>query len=572
MKNKTFSFKNITKYFTIFKGVKLPWILIICALGSSIVMSFAQIRVATMTADIIDATQYAVNGSALASYIGAAAVSAAFTVVSTYFTRKMEETVSLRIRVKLWNKIIRLPAEYYDKDNGNELVSRVTSDASQPALLFTLAVSCIVCIVTSVQAFRQLFDYNVILARYSLLIIPITLVFAVLYSILQFKLGVYYTKTFACSLGYLAEHVRNFRLIKSSVTEKSESVKGNKTFKDMYKADFLNWLLVAGYQISSSVFSIMFIVIVFVVGGRLVQKGEVTIGDLTGFYMITGIVSLQLMQLFMNVGSVWSTFGNMQKISTVMDTQTEKTEGDSVAAGSEDIVFENVTFAYDERDVLNGVTVRIPKGKVTAVIGGNGAGKSTLFKLLTRLYEPKNGEIRFADKNIAEYELAGWRDKFAVVLQKDPLIGGTVRENITYGLDREVSEEELISVAKKANCYDIICEKPNGFDEDVGLSGSNFSGGQSQCISIARAMLRNSDYLLLDEATSNLDVVSEAAVTGAMEELMKNKTTVMIAHNYAATRNADYIIVMKDGVIEAQGTPEELLETNEYYQMFSKIS
>ena len=218
----------------------------------------------------------------------------------------------------------------------------------------------------------------------------------------------------------------------------------------------------------------------------------------------------------------------------------------------------------------DGRPILLYPGKATAIIGGNGAGKSTLFKLLTRLYEPKSGAIRFGGDNIADFALTGWRDRFAYVFQKDPLIGGTVRENITYGLDREVSEEELIAAAKKANCYDCIMAKPGGFDEDVGLGGSNFSGGQGQCISIARAMLRDADYLLLDEATSNLDVVSDAAVTEAMDHLMEGRTTIMIAHNFAATRNADYIIVMKDGTVEAAGTPEELQETNEYYRMFSK--
>ena len=120
------------------------------------------------------------------------------------------------------------------------------------------------------------------------------------------------------------------------------------------------------------------------------------------------------------------------------------------------------------------------------------------------------------------------------------------------------------------SCSTPARQQPGGFDEDVGLGGSNFSGGQAQCISIARAMLRDADYLLLDEATSNLDVVSEAAVTEAMDHLMEGRTTIMIAHNFAATRNADYIIVMKDGMVEAAGTPEELQETNEYYRMFSK--
>ena len=211
--------------------------------------------------------------------------------------------------------------------------------------------------------------------------------------------------------------------------------------------------------------------------------------------MITGIVSLQLMQFFMNVGSVSGTFGTMKKIAQIMDTDSEPDGGEPVPEVCADIEFDNVSFAYaGGQDVIKNLSVKIPMGKVTAVIGG------------------------------------------------------TVRENIAYGLDCEVSDEELAETARRAN----------------------FSGGQGQCISIARAMLRNADYLLLDEATSNLDVVSEAEVTGAMDELMRDKTTIMIAHNYAATRNADYIIVMKDGAVEAAGTPDELLKTNEYYRMFVK--
>lgn len=571
MKNKSFSIKNLTRYFSILKGVKLPWILMLLTLVFSIAMMNSEIQVATMTANIIDASQNAINGKELMAYIGMALLVAAFSITSVYFTRRMEETITLRVRTKLWNKIMSMPTKYYDEDNGDELISRITSDASAPASLFTTMISCVVCIVTTIQAFKQLFEYNATLAKYSLIIIPLTLVFCVIYGILQFKLGVYSTVTLAGSLGYLVEHVRNFRLIKSAVAEKFEAEKGTKTFKRMYISEFLSWLIVAGYQLSSSLFSIMFIVIVFVIGGQLIPKGEATIGDLTGFYMITGVVSLQLMQFFMDIGSVAGTFGTMKKIAEISDSQPEKAEGEDMPQLCSSIIFDKVEFAYnEEREVLKNVSFKIPMGKVTAIIGGNGAGKSTVFKLITRLYEPKSGEIRFGDEDIANYELKQWRDKFSYVFQSDPLISGSVRENILYGLDREVSQEELTEVAKKANCYDCIMEKPNGFDEDVGLGGSNFSGGQGQCISIARAMLRDGDYLLLDEATSNLDVMSEALVTQAMDNLMKNKTTVMIAHNYAATKNADHIIVMRDGQVEAEGSPKELLESNEYYQMFVK--
>lgn len=573
MKKKTFSAKSFTRYFTVLRGVKLPWFLILMSFAFSVGMMDAELQVATMTADIIDASQNAINGAKLVSYLSMAVVAAAFTIASTYFIRKMEEVITLRVRIKLWSKIMHLPTRFYDLDNGNELVSRVTSDASAPASIFTLAVSCVTCVVTTVQAFIQLFDYHRTLAVYSLLIIPLTMLLCALFAVLQFKLGVYSTTTMAGSLGYLAERVRNFRLIKSAVAEKLEAAKGNQTFRRMYFSDFLNWLVVSGYQLANSLFSIMFIVIVFVIGGQLLPSGEVSIGDLTSFYMITGIVSIQLMQFFMNAGSVASIFGTTKKIAQIMDTESEPEGGQAVPPLCTDIVFDDVSFSYSaEREVLHNVSLRIPAGKVTAIIGGNGAGKSTLFKLISRLYEPTDGCIRFGSDDISTYDLTQWRDRFSYVFQKEPLIGGTVRENLVYGLDRQVTDEELIDVVKKAGCYDCIMEKSHGFDEDVGLGGSNFSGGQGQCIAIARAMLRDADFLLLDEATSNLDVVSEAAVTEAMGQLMENRTTIMIAHSYAATRNADYVVVMKEGAVEAAGTPEALLETNAYYQLFSKTT
>ncbi len=571
MKRKHSSEKQKLNYFAVLKGVKLPWLLILLSTVFSLIMMRAELQVATLTADIIDVSQKAINGSKLVTYISMAVISAVGTILSNYFTRRMEETVTLRVRMKLWDKIMHLPTRYYDQDSGDQLVSRVTSDAEAPSSLFTTAVSCVVCVVTSVQAFRQLFAYHEKLAAFSLLIIPLTLAISIGIGILQFKLSVYATTTMAGSTGYLAERVRNFRLIKSAVAEKLESTQGKWNFKEMYKADFFNWMVVAVYQLSSDIFSIFFIVIVFVMGGQLVAKGEVTIGDLTGFYMITGIVSLQLMQFFMNVGSIFGTFGTMKKITQVTETDAEKKGGKEVPQICADIVFDHVDFAYnEEREILKDISVRIPMSKVTAIIGGNGAGKSTVFKLLTRLYEPTSGKIEFHEDNIADYNVTQWRDRFAYVFQKNPLVSGTVRENLTYGLDREVSDEELIEVTKKANCYDCIMSKPEGFNEDVGLDGSNFSGGQGQCISIARAMLRDADYLLLDEATSNLDVISEAMVTEALNHLMENKTTSMIAHNYAATQNADNIIVMRDGRIEASGTPGEMLAHNEYYQLFSK--
>ena len=568
MKTKTASPR---RYFAVLKGVRLPWFIILLSMVFSVATTRTELEVATLTAGVIDSSQNAIDAEQLLRYLGTVVIAGALSILSYYFTRRMEEDINLGVRVRLWKKIMGLPTAYYDADNGNELVSRVTSDAEAPSSLFSVAVSFVTCVVTTVQGFMRLFAYNRLLATYSLGIIPLTMLICLLYGKLMFRLGVYSTTTMAGSLGYLAERVRNFRLIKSAVAERLESEKGGKTFKEMYKAEFLSWLMVAGYQLASGLFSILFIVIVFVIGGQLIGKGEVTVGDLTGFYMISGTVSMQLMQFFMNVGSVAGTFGTMKKISEVAVADTEPQGGEPVPPLCADLVLDDVHFSYDgENEVLKGVTARIPMGKVTAIIGGNGAGKSTLFKLLTRLYEPDSGTIRFGDTDVRRFSLAGWRRRFAVVFQREPLIGGTVRENLTFGAERPIGDEELTEAAKQANCYAAIMQKPAGFDEDVGLNGSNFSGGQGQCISVARAMLRGADYLLLDEATSDLDAVSEAQVTQALDNLMRNKTTVMIAHNYAAIRSAEYILVMKDGIVEAAGTPEELEQTSEFYRLFSQ--
>ncbi len=240
-------------------------------------------------------------------------------------------------------------------------------------------------------------------------------------------------------------------------------------------------------------------------------------------------------------------------------------EGRQMDEPDEDITFENVSFGYGEEQVLKKISCRIPKHQVTAVIGANGSGKSTLFKLLDRLYDPQEGTIRFGQNDAAGYSLQAWRKTFAMVAQGSPLMEGTIRENICYGCERPVSEEELVKVAKLSRVYDFVRDLPDGFDTRITGGGQNFSGGQRQCIAIARAMMVSPDYLLLDEATSNLDAKSEHAVLEAMNELMKDRTTVIIAHSLAAIRNADYVIVLSDGRVTASGSPVQVLEESNNY-------
>lgn len=191
--------------------------------------------------------------------------------------------------------------------------------------------------------------------------------------------------------------------------------------------------------------------------------------------------------------------------------------------------------------------------------------KSTLFKLIDRLTEPDEGRILFGTTAAKEYDLHEWRKAFCLVAQDTPLMEGTIRENICYGCKRSIRQEELIEVAKKARVYDFVSQMSDGFETKVSPSGSNFSGGQRQCIAIARAIMNNPDYLLLDEATSNLDAQSEHLVLEALEELMRGRTTVIIAHSLAALRNADNVIVLHEGRIETTGSPAQILQKTGNY-------
>lgn len=561
--------QKFQKYLSIYQGVRLPWLWLIAWLVISALAMQAEVKAVTITANIIDASSNAIRSNDLIRYVSYLLASGLLIIADICASRKTEETVDLGVRMKLWDKVMRLPSRYYDVDNGDELVSRVTSDAANAHVYFSMIVSSLSSIYGVVIIYIQLFAYHKTLASWALLVIPFTLILGALYCVMGYKSGVMMNRSMAGAVGYLAERVRNFRLIKAFGMEKDEAERGNRHYKKLFYAESFSGLCIAIIMLVMQIISCAFLIIAFVAGGQLVATGEITIGKLVGFYSLAGVMGIKMMQVFMNLGSVSQATGCLRKVAEIFEAEEEPEDGETAPAGQQDLRLENVHFSYSpDVPVLKGVSCTIPAGKVTAIIGTNGTGKSTIFKLLSRMYEPNEGAIYYGGTDISGYSLLSWRHKFALVAQDNPLMSGTVRDNILYGVEREVSDEELTAVAKAANIYDFVMEKPNGFLEDVGLGGGNFSGGQRQCIAIARAMLRNADCLLLDEATSNLDVLSAQAVQSALERLIEGRTAIVIAHTCAATTSASNIIVMRDGKVEDMGTPQELLQRNAYYRTF----
>ena len=561
--------KRIKRYQNIFRGVRIPWVMLAVLLILNIIESHVFLEQTTLTADIIDTSQKAINANQLVRFIVVLLVNSALSISINYINGWTDQKLSYGVRNKLWNKLMHLPTRYYDQESGDTLVSRVTTDSDHSATYFNIAIKFVSTVYASAVAVRQMYRYSPQLTFYMLIAMPILLTIAALVGKLSFTANKKAQVAFADALGYLVERTRNLRLIKAARMEHAEQQAGKKWFDRQFQVSLLSTTVNSLTAALIPIFSGVGIVVSFVMGGRLVQEGVITVGKLVGFYTLSGLLSAHMLTFLQLYTSLKEANGRLDKVAELLETPDEKQEGIEFDVADADLVAENVSFSYSDTPTLNGVNFRIPKGQITAIVGPNGAGKSTMFKLLERMYDPDIGTLRFGNDDIRKYDLASWRGSFAIVSQDKPLLSGTVRENILYGVRRKVEEEELIHVAKLANIYDFVMATPGGFDAPVGMGGSNFSGGQRQCIAIARAMMRNPDYLLLDEATSNLDAKSEQLVSQALANLMKGRTTVMIAHNYSATRDATHIVVMKDGKVEAEGSPEEMLASNEYYRAFA---
>ena len=310
--------------------------------------------------------------------------------------------------------------------------------------------------------------------------------------------------------------------------------------------------------------------IILIYGGYLLSSGKLTSADIVTLFMYSEAISNGAIQFVFFWQNLKKTQGAAKTVGTIADMAPETMERKrSFAIPDADIRLDNVSFAYDDgKKVLDGVTMDIPKGKVTAIVGPSGSGKSTVLKLLERLYEPQDGRLLFGDIDAEDIHLNEWRASFGMVPQDSPLLFGTVRDNITYGVDENTGEEALQIAIRDAKVDEILARMPDGLETDVGDVGSKLSGGEKQRIALARMMIRDPEYLLLDEATSSLDALNENAVMDALNRLMKGRTTVVVAHNLRTIENADNIIFMENGKVVDSGTHTELYDSNATYRRY----
>lgn len=549
-------------------GIKLPWlhlILYVVAMAGTMVGS---LLMAGATGDMVDAAGNIATAT-LISFSAAYIVIGAGSTLSTIFSGLAGERINVALREKLWRKLMYIPQKYYDTDGGETLVSRITTDCDFASALIVTVIGILTAVFSLFGYLTSMLAMNMQITLAIFVVIPVSVIVGVLFGKAKYALGRKTQAALANTTYYLIERTKNLPLIKVSNMSNVENEKGKAAFEEQCKMDIRTGYLSVTYNVIDTALSITGILITFILGASLVEQGVMTTGDVIAFYSISGMVTLSFANLINSCGTVRHAIGSMSRVVTAMETESEDTaKGNNMDIPNEDIRFENVTFGYTDTPVLTDLSCVIPKNKVTAIIGANGSGKTTMFKLLERMYDPDKGFIYFGEAYANSFSLSSWRKAFGLVSQDRPVLEGTLRENITYGCERDISDEELWQVAKMANLEELVKSLPDGFDTKVAPGGRNFSGGQCQCIAIARAIMHNPDYLLLDEATSSLDVKSEKTVTDALHTLMEGRTTVIIAHSLSAIRHADNVLVLKDGKITACGSPAEIIKTSEDYQTF----
>jgi ATP-binding cassette subfamily B protein AbcA/BmrA len=305
-----------------------------------------------------------------------------------------------------------------------------------------------------------------------------------------------------------------------------------------------------------------------------VASGALSAGDLVAFILYLFQVIMPAAVISQALTQLQKARGATESIQRLLGADEEKVdEGARLDGIYEPIRFESVGFSYEPgKIVLRGLSFELEPGSVTAIVGPSGGGKTTVFSLLERFYEPDEGRIALGGRPVGDYSLASWRRAIGYVPQDSPMMAGTVRENLTYGADPEVAADDrrIREAARAAFADEFIEALPRGYETEVGERGVKLSGGQRQRIAIARALLRDPELLMLDEATSSLDSGSEELVQRALDNLMRGRTTLVIAHRLSTVIDADRILFLEAGELTGAGTHEELLETHELYRSFAE--
>lgn len=494
--------------------------------------------------------------------LGILLVQSVFSFFRVWLFAKVSERSMRDIRMALYGKLVQLPMTFFDKRRTGELISRITSDVSQLQDTFSVTLAELFRqVITLVAGIAFLVVTTPKLTLFMLGTFPLLIVLAMVFGRFIRKLSKQTQDALAAANVIVEETLHSIMTVKSFTGEEFESNRYRKGLNQVVKIA----MKAAGFRgafISFIIFALFGgIVAVMWYGASLVAAGTMSVGDLVSFVLYTTFIGGSIAGLGDIYGQIQKAIGASERVLEILQESPEASTADFQEYPIEgSISFRQVQFQYPTRsdvDVLQDVSFEISAGEKVALAGHSGAGKSTIIQLLLRFYELQNGSILVDEKPLKQWNLKQLRASIGIVPQEVLLFGGSIRENIAYAKP-EATEPEIIEAAKKANAWQFISKFPEGLDTKVGERGVKLSGGQRQRVAIARAILKDPAILVLDEATSSLDAESESLVQEALDSLMKDRTTIIIAHRLATIRKVDRIYVLNEGRIVEQGTHDFL--------------
>ena len=555
--------KNAVRIFSFIKPYRAYFIIGCVALVLSTATSLAFPKFIGLIIKAIEGNaEYSINHVAVGLF-AILLIQGFFSFFRIYLFSRVSERAMADVRRQVYNKIISLPIHFFEQRRVGELTSRISSDVTQmqDILSFTLA-----------EFFRQICTMIIgtvliwltswRLTVFMLATFPVMIVAAMIFGRYIRVLSKKAQDALAQASVIVEETLQSINVVKAFTNEKLES----KRYSAALDIVVMNGLRAATFRggfVSFIIFA-LFGGIVGVVwyGAGLVQAKEMSIADLITFVMYTMFIGGAVGGLGDIYAQIQKTIGASERLIEILGETSEVSLSENLPNLSVkgDISFQDIAFSYPSRAdiaVLKGISFDVPAGKKIALVGYSGAGKSTIVQLLMRFYEPQSGQITVDNQAISNFDITAFRQNIAIVPQEVMLFGGTIFENISYGKPN-ATEAEVTEAARKANALQFIESFPEKLQTIVGDRGVKLSGGQRQRVAIARAILKDPKILILDEATSSLDAESEQLVQEALDLLMENRTTIIIAHRLATVRNVDCIYVLKDGQVAESGTHDQL--------------